>query len=135
LLAFSRRQTLSPEVIDINARIGSLTHLFEGTLGRGIQLRTILSPQLEPVVIDANQFDVALLNLAVNARDAMKGSGTLTIESANISVDFNGSSNTEASFARVTVSDTGYGMSKEVLAQVFEPFFTTNREGRGTGLG
>jgi len=136
LLAFSRRQTLSPEVIDINARIESLTHLFEGTLGRGIQLQTILAPRLDPVKIDANQFDVALLNLAVNARDAMEGSGTLTIETANTSGDFfNGSSKTEASFVRVTVRDTGCGMSKEVLAQVFEPFFTTKGEGQGTGLG
>ena len=135
LLAFSRRQTLSPEVIDINARIESMTHLFEGTLGRGIQLQTILAPQLDPVAIDANQFDVALLNLAVNARDAMDGRGMLTIETSNVSGAFDGSSNIEGSFVRVSVSDTGCGMSKEVQIQVFEPFFTTKGAGQGTGLG
>ena len=135
VLAFSRRQTLSPEVIDINARIESMTHLFEGTLGRGIQLQTILAPQIDPIAIDANQFDVALLNLAINARDAMDGRGSLTVETSNVSGDFKGSPNTEGSFVRVSVSDTGCGMSKEILTQVFEPFFTTKGEGQGTGLG
>lgn len=135
LLAFSRRQTLSPEVIDVNARIESLIQLFEGTLGRGVQIQTILAPQLDAVAIDANQFDVALLNLAVNARDAMDGSGTLTIETSNISGDFNGSCETGSPLVRVTIRDTGCGMNKEILTQVFEPFFTTKGEGRGTGLG
>jgi signal transduction histidine kinase len=135
LLAFSRRQTLSPELIDVNARIESLIHLFEGTLGRGVEVRTDLAPQLDVVVIDANQFDVALLNLAVNARDAMDGSGTLTIATGNISSDGTGSSGIAAPFVCITVRDTGCGMSQEILAQVFEPFFTTKGEGRGTGLG
>jgi len=133
LLAFSRRQTLSPEVINLNTRIESLTHLFEGTLGRGIRLQTILAPELASVRIDANQFDVALLNLAVNARDAMDGSGSLTVQTSNVSWDFNNEAH--AAFVCVTVRDTGCGMSKEVLAQAFEPFFTTKGEDRGTGLG
>ncbi|UVK57566.1 hypothetical protein DBIPINDM_008167 (plasmid) [Mesorhizobium sp. AR02] len=112
-----------------------MTHLFEGTLGRGIQLQTILAPQLYPIAIDANQFDVALLNLAVNARDAMDGKGMLTIETSGVSGDFNGSPNIEGSFVRVTVRDTGCCMKPEILAQVFEPFFTTKGEGQGTGLG
>jgi len=134
LLAFSRRQTLSPEIIDLNARIESLTHLFEGTLGRDIELKTLLAPQLEPVEIDSNQFDVALLNLAVNARDAMEGRGILTIETSSVSGVF-GASSDLAGFVCVTVRDTGCGMSRETLAQVFEPFFTTKPEGQGTGLG
>jgi len=135
LLAFSRPQTLSAEVIDINARIESLLHLFEGTLGHGIQVQTILAPQLDPVAIDANQFDVALLNLAVNARDAMKGRGTLMIETGNVYGDLSGLPDAEASFVCITVRDTGCGMSKEILARIFEPFFTTKGEGQGTGLG
>ena len=135
LLAFSRQQTLSPEVIDVNARIESLIHLFEGTLGHGVRIQTILAPHLDPVAIDANQFDVALLNLAVNARDAMDGEGALIIETGNMPDDVDGVSEPGTSFVRVTVRDTGCGMSKEILAQVFEPFFTTKGEGQGTGLG
>jgi len=132
LLAFSRQQTLVPDVIDINARIESLTHLFQGTLGHGIQLRTALGSGLDPVRIDANQFDVALLNLAVNARDAMDGRGTLTIET---SAATDGSSDATVPSVRVSVRDTGSGMSKDILAKVFDPFFTTKPEGQGTGLG
>ncbi|MBS0477705.1 MAG: hypothetical protein JSR79_00180 [Proteobacteria bacterium] len=110
-------------------------HLFEGTLGLGVRIQTKLAPQLDAVAIDANQFDVALLNLAVNARDAMDGSGVLTIQTSNVSGDANGASETRDALVCITISDTGCGMSKETLAQVFEPFFTTKGEGQGTGLG
>lgn len=135
LLAFSRRQTLAPETIDINERIESLTRLLEQTLGSGVKVRRNLGADPNEVHIDANQLDVALLNLAVNARDAMAGHGTLSIETSN-AIDERGDLDTAAtSFVRITVRDDGCGMSQETVAQVFEPFFTTKPEGEGTGLG
>ncbi|MGK6314298.1 two-component system sensor histidine kinase NtrB [Neorhizobium sp. DT-125] len=135
LLAFSRRQELSPENVDLNARLDSLTGLIERTLGRDIELRCVFEPSVGNVQIDANQLDVAILNLAVNARHAMKDAGTLTIETAHAQSNVADFPSGETGFARVTVRDTGCGMNKDVLAQVFEPFFTTKSEGEGTGLG
>ncbi|TPM40382.1 PAS domain-containing protein [Mesorhizobium sp. B2-3-2] len=135
LLAFSRRQSLVPEQIDLNERIKGLTTLLERTLGSGIRVQCNLDPALGPVLIDANQLDIAVLNLAVNARDAMNGSGTLTIETSNFPNDLEDLRAAAASFVRVTIHDTGCGMSKDTLARVFEPFFTTKSEGQGTGLG
>jgi len=135
LLAFSRRQSLSPEVIDVNARIAALSSLLERTLGSGTKVRTVFDPALGPVLIDPNQFDVAILNLAVNARDAMGGDGTLTIETSNAPDDLEEVRDTAQTFIRVSVRDSGCGMSKDVMAQVFEPFFTTKGDGEGTGLG
>ena len=135
LLAFSRRQSLAPEIIDVNERIEALTNLLERTLGRGVKIHRDLHPELERAHIDPNQLDVAILNLAVNARDAMAGDGTLTIETGSVSDDLEGSRSSKGSFVRVTVRDTGCGMSQDTLARVFEPFFTTKPEGEGTGLG
>ncbi len=132
LLAFSRRQPLSPEAVDLNQRISALTQMLERTLGRGVETRCVLDPALSPIHIDANQLDVAILNLAVNARDAMAGKGTLIIETSNATEDAETDS---GSFVRVSIRDTGCGMSEDVLAQVFEPFFTTKGENEGTGLG
>ncbi|WP_347270212.1 two-component system sensor histidine kinase NtrB [Rhizorhabdus histidinilytica] len=135
LLAFSRRQSLSPEVIDVNARIASLSSLLDRTLGRGVKVLTVFDPALGPALIDPNQFDVAILNLAVNARDAMSDGGSLTIETSNATDDFEEMSDAAGTFIRVSVRDTGCGMSKDVMANVFEPFFTTKGDGEGTGLG
>lgn len=142
LLAFSRRQTLSPQDTDLNERIRSLSGLLERTLGSGVQVGLDLDPDLGPVIIDPDQLDTAILNLAVNARDAMAGRGTLTIQTGRAietGRDVSGGLEIEdgrgESFARITVADTGCGMGKEILAQVFEPFFTTKGEGEGTGLG
>jgi signal transduction histidine kinase len=135
LNAFSRRQSLSPEVVDLNGRVQALTNLLERTLGSGVKVRTALDPALGRILIDVNQLEVAILNLAVNARDAMAGSGTLTIETSNSPEDLEDVSKVAAAHVRVTVRDTGCGMSKDVLAQVFEPFFTTKASGEGTGLG
>lgn len=134
LLAFSRRQDLSPETVDLNERLEGLSTLLDQTLGRGISVCKKLDPALEHVHIDANQLEVAILNLAVNARDAMAGKGELTIETCNAPRELEGVPD-PGSFIRVTVTDTGCGMSKDVLAQVFEPFFTTKPSGNGTGLG
>lgn len=136
LLAFSRRQVLSPQVTDLNERIRSLTSLLERTLGSGIRIELDLDPASGAVLIDPDQLDTAILNLAVNARDAMAGTGVLAVEtSRDILSDVEELENSPASFCRVTVRDTGCGMSREVVAQVFEPFFTTKGEGEGTGLG
>ncbi|RWK72752.1 MAG: PAS domain-containing sensor histidine kinase, partial [Mesorhizobium sp.] len=107
--------------------------LLERTLGSGITIRRDLDPALGPVLVDANQLDVAILNLAVNAKDAMAGKGTFSIETSNAPEELEDVRSVATSFVRVTVHDTGCGMSKDILAQVFEPFFTT--KGEGTGLG
>ncbi|MER8485351.1 ATP-binding protein [Mesorhizobium sp. M1322] len=135
LLAFSRRQSLVPRTVDLNERISSLTSLLERTLGSGVKVQCDLDPTLGPILIDANQLDVAILNLAVNARDAMAGSGTLTIETNDVPDDLEDMPAIAAFFVQVTIRDTGCGMSKDVLAQVFEPFFTTKGDSEGTGLG
>lgn len=135
LLAFSRRQSLKPEVIDLNERIGSLGDLLERTLGSEIRVEKRLDPTLGHILIDPNQLDIAILNLAVNARDAMSGNGTLSIETSNAPEDLDDIRAMAASFVRITVADNGRGMSEEVLPHVFEPFFTTKDNGEGTGLG
>lgn len=135
LLAFSRQQPLSPEIADLNTRIESLTSLLEQTLGSGITVERILDPALAKVLIDVNQFDVAILNLAVNARDAMASSGRLTIETKNAPRNFQNNLGAADPLVCVTVKDTGCGMSKEMLSRAFEPFFTTKPDGKGTGLG
>ncbi|RWH82165.1 MAG: PAS domain-containing protein [Mesorhizobium sp.] len=135
LLAFSRRQSLTPESIDLNGRIEQLSMLLDRTLGSGIRIERNLDAALGPVLVDANQLDVAMLNLAVNAKDAMAGAGTLTIETSDLPDDIEDVHSLAGSCVRMTVRDTGCGMSKDVLAQVFEPFFTTKPDGRGTGLG
>jgi signal transduction histidine kinase len=135
LLAFSRRQSLKPERVDVNERIDSLTNLLEQTLGRKIDVRRHLDPTVEPIFIDANQFDVAILNLAINAKDAMAGTGTIILETGCAPAETLDGTAASHRFARVTVRDTGCGMSKEVLSQALEPFFTTKGDGEGTGLG
>lgn len=135
LLAFSRRQPLSPEPIDLNARIASLAGFLERTLGSGMKVQCALDTAIDRILLDANQFDVAVLNLAVNAKDAMAGNGTLTILTSNDPEDLGDLCHAPTSFVRVTMRDTGCGMSKDVLSQVFEPFFTTKNSGEGTGLG
>ncbi len=98
------------------------------TLGGGIEVETVLAPDLWPIVVDRNQLENAILNLAVNARDAMPEGGRLSIETANISVDGKNA-------VTISAKDTGRGMTPEVLSRALEPFFTTKGEGRGTGLG
>lgn len=133
LLAFSRNQVLAPKIVNVNERITSIASIFGQTLGRGISIRTILNEDVGVVEVDADQLDVALLNLAVNGRDAMNGCGTLTIETSGTA---DGSEpEDQPGFIRVTVKDTGIGMDAETKARAFEPFFTRKGDGKGTGLG
>ena len=139
LLAFSRRQSLDSKPIDINALIGSLGELLGRTIGEQIALDLRLAPDIPSGVADANQLESAILNLAINARDAMPEGGALTVRTAFVELDAAGAIGmTDAKPGRyicVSVSDTGVGMGTELLDKVFEPFFTTKPLGQGTGLG
>ncbi|WP_081492357.1 GAF domain-containing hybrid sensor histidine kinase/response regulator [Bradyrhizobium genomosp. I (2014)] len=139
LLAFSRRQPLEPRPLELNALVREMTELLHRTLGEQIELEGVLAPRLWPVEVDQNQLESAILNLAVNARDAMPEGGKLTVETANTALDESYTA-TDAEvvpgqYVMIAISDTGTGMPKEVLTRVFEPFFTTKEVGRGTGLG
>jgi len=139
LLAFSRRQPLDPKPVELNKLVRDMTELLHRTLGEQIELEGVLAPRLWLVEVDQNQLESALINLAVNARDAMPDGGKLTIETANTALDESyvaqDAEVIPGQYVVVAVSDSGVGMSKETLARVFEPFFTTKEVGRGTGLG
>ena len=139
LLAFSRQQPLAPEVIDLNKLVGGMSELLRRTLGEQIRIETVLAGGLWPSFADLSQLENAILNLAVNARDAMPGGGNLTIETANTELDERYSrmhSEVEAGqYVMISITDTGTGMPPEVLQKVFDPFYTTKPLGQGTGLG
>ena len=137
LLAFSRRQPLQPKPLELNALVQGMLDLMRRTLGEAVRIETALADGLWVVEVDANQLENALLNLAVNARDAMPMGGTLTIGTANGVIDGAepGFETSPGDYVVLTVSDTGTGMSQATMARVFEPFFTTKEAGKGTGLG
>jgi signal transduction histidine kinase len=139
LLAFARRQTLDSRPVDANKLVAGMSELLRRTLGESVALETVLAGGLWRTVADANQLESALLNLAVNARDAMPGGGKLTIETANAHLDdayaADNDDVTAGQYVVIAVSDTGAGMSADTLSRVFEPFFTTKDVGHGTGLG
>ena len=139
LLAFARRQPLAPGPIDFAASMPDLLPLLRRTLGEHIEIRFVDTAGLWPAMADAAQLENAVLNLALNARDAMPGGGRLTIEIANKVLDEDYASHhaevTAGDYVMLAVSDTGHGMTPDVLERVFEPFFTTKPDGRGTGLG
>jgi PAS domain S-box-containing protein len=139
LLAFSRQQPLQPKPCNVNALIAGAMRLLDRTLEKKVRVETRLSPQVWPVEIDPGQFENALINLAVNARDAMPDGGVLSIETGNTTLD-RGNAGEDldvpaGEYVMVAISDTGTGMPPEVLERVFEPFFTTKEIGKGTGLG
>lgn len=138
LLAFARRQPLSPAVCDPRQIFEGLGELLQRALGETIQINVALADDAWRIHVDRNQLENAVLNLAINARDAMKGEGTIGLSAENIVLDQRfcaGKGIVAGDYLRVTVTDAGAGMPPEVLAQAFEPFFTTKADGQGTGLG
>jgi PAS domain S-box-containing protein len=139
LLAFSRRQSLDPRPCDVTVQVGEMTTLLRRTLGETIEMECRLGEALWPVETDCNQLEAALLNLALNARDAMPSGGRLRLETANEEVGPDSSLSpreiASGQYVTISVSDTGVGIPKEALSRVFEPFFTTKEVGKGTGLG
>ncbi len=139
LLAFGRKQILQPRVVDLNLLVGDALQMLRRLIGEDIELRVVVAPRVAPVRADVTQLQQVIMNLAVNARDAMSSGGILTIETGNVEVD--------AAFARahapmppgawvmLAVRDNGAGMDERVRAHLFEPFFTTKEVGKGTGLG
>jgi len=136
LLTFARKQALESRVVDVNVQVGEIEPLLRQTLGAQVQIAFHLDADLWPALVDPAQLENALLNLCLNARDAMPEGGWLTVETANVARDFDGPEHSAANdYVMVAVSDTGVGIEREHLARVFEPFFTTKDEGKGSGLG
>src|SRR5262245_56562973 len=139
LLAFSRRQPLEPKPVDLSRLVSGMSDLLRRALGEQIAVETVLAGSPWRVYVDPNQLEVSILNLAVNARDAMPDGGRLTIETANVYLDETyAASQAEVvpgQYVVISITDTGSGMTREVLAPAFEPFYTTKDVGHGTGLG
>ena len=139
LLAFSRQQPLDPKPIDVSRLVSGMSDLLHRTIGEQISIETVMGAGLWRTNIDANQLEMAVINLAVNARDAMPHGGTLTIETSNVTLD-EGYTVDQAEvipgqYVMLAVTDNGFGMTPETVAKAFEPFFTTKDVGHGTGLG
>jgi CheY-like chemotaxis protein len=137
LLAFSRRQRLEPKPLDLNEIVGNMRDLLQSTMGGSIRIETRLHCDLWRALVDPTQLELAILNLAINARDAMALGGRLTVETANVTLGPPRHPEEPAAgdYVSVRVSDTGTGMPEEVRQRVFEPFFTTKEVGKGSGLG
>ncbi len=139
LLAFSRRQPLAPRTVDLNRLVSDMSELLHRTLGEATLIETVLGARLWLTRVDPNALENALLNLVINARDAMQRGGKLTIETANLYLDENYAATdpevVPGQYVMLAVTDTGTGMTEEVRARVFEPFYTTKPIGRGSGLG
>ena len=139
LLSFARREIVQPEIVDVNDVVSNVEQLLRRTLGEQVELNSSLAENLRPVLIDPGQLEQILVNLAVNARDAMPGGGALQIDTVNMEIDEEYvASRPELSpgpHVRLRVSDTGVGMSAETMQRAFDPFFTTKPAGQGTGLG
>ncbi len=136
LLAFARRQELRREALSIPELVSSFEELLSRTIGPGISLKKELAPDLPPILGDANQLELAMLNLALNARDAMPGGGTLTISARAVSVPDEAAGRLRpGAYVSLSVEDTGHGMDEATQARAAEPFFTTKGLGKGTGLG
>jgi signal transduction histidine kinase/ActR/RegA family two-component response regulator len=136
LLAFARRQNLRPQAVDLNRHIGNSLDMLQRLLRSDVRVQAKLAPGAWLVRVDSSQLEAALLNLAINARDAMPHGGTLRLETANVTLSNNsGGLGLNGDFVAITVADTGTGIPPDVLEKVFEPFFTTKAIGAGSGLG
>ena len=138
LLAFSRKQVLNPKVLDLNSVIRNMENMLRPMIGEDIQVVTNLAPALSCIKADRGQIEQVLMNLVVNARDAMPSGGRLRVSTANVGPERPNTYRAEAAdahFILLTVSDTGIGMDEETLSRIFEPFFTTKSDGKGSGLG
>jgi signal transduction histidine kinase len=140
LLAFSRKQIIKPDVLDLNEEINETEKILKRMIGEDIEFQTVLEPELWKVYADSGQIDQVIINMVVNARDAMPQGGKLTIETANADLDESyfrehGIRETPGHYVMLAISDTGSGMDKETQEHIFEPFFTTKKVGEGTGLG
>jgi PAS domain S-box-containing protein len=134
MLAFARRQELRPDIVNVSRLVSGLTDLMARTLGPGIEIGTVIPADLPAILIDENQLELALLNLAVNAKDAMPKGGRLTIKAEEAEASRNATL-APGRYVRLSMSDTGHGMDVATLAHAMEPFFTTKGVGKGTGLG
>ncbi|GAA0567154.1 hybrid sensor histidine kinase/response regulator [Caenispirillum bisanense] len=135
LMGFARQESLQPEAIDIPRRIANMAELLDRALRADIRLVTRFADGLWPIEVDPTQFELALINLAVNARDAMPTGGTLVVEAANVHLPEGHASGLAGDYVRLSVTDTGLGMPPEVAEHAFEPFYTTKEVGKGSGLG
>ncbi|MDB5542520.1 MAG: histidine kinase [Devosia sp.] len=138
LMAFSRKQRLEPQAVTLNDKIEGMLDLLGVTLGDAVHVETALDPHLWPALVDPTQIELIILNLAINARDAMQAQGTLTLETSNTVIEREPSRLEEPApgdYVALTVRDTGAGIADDVLPRVFEPFFTTKPPGKGSGLG
>ena len=139
LLTYARRQINHPQTVNLNQLITNVENLMHRVIGEQVEVVSLLSPVLAPVQIDPAQFETAILNLAINSRDAMAGGGRITIETQNVLVDQQRIANdpeiTPGPYVMIAVSDSGTGMSPAVLSRAFDPFFTTKEAGKGSGLG
>jgi PAS domain S-box-containing protein len=135
LLTFSRRQQLSPAVIDVSQRINALRNVLANSLASAIQLKISIDPAIWPVEVDSGELELALVNIAVNSRDAMPDGGTISIAAENVRLKPGDVGDLAGEFVALSVADTGSGIAPEILPKVFDPFFTTKRIDKGTGLG
>ncbi len=135
LLAFSRKQRLAPKPVDLNLLVSEASDMLFRTMGTTVRVETMLEPGLWPALIDPNQIELVLLNLAINGRDAMVEGGRLTIRTANVPADARPADLRPGDYVMIAVADTGAGMTEQVRARAFEPFFTTKDIGKGSGLG
>jgi two-component system cell cycle sensor histidine kinase/response regulator CckA len=139
LLAFSRQQTLQPRVLSVTDVLAELSHLLRRLIGENIELRMVHGRELAPVKVDHGQLEQVIINLAVNARDAMAAGGSLTIKTENVSTKKSVTRGDETmppgEYVRIQVIDTGHGIPPDIIDRIFEPFFSTKEVGSGTGLG
>jgi CheY-like chemotaxis protein len=139
LLAFARKQPLQPRKLDLNEMVANTGQLLRHALGEQIEIATAIDPHLWPAMVDRSQLEATLVNLAVNARDAMPDGGKLTIETMNVALDHDyADAHSEVRpgpYAMIAITDTGTGIPEDIRQRVFEPFFTTKQLGKGTGLG